>query len=178
MQLIYVRQPDFPNSLLCGIRIGELNYHRSPSDEWVPSIPPAPDPAVSICSASMPWMVSHPSDNLTRNGTQGFAPECNELLKLTIMLSADRLGLTIWYLSGVRIAQHVPTCSVRQPPCPHVLLMDTLEEMGFHLSDPNIWTKRQGEDFEFIYVYADDLLVFSKDPMDLLDSLKARIKME
>ena len=52
--------------------------------------------------------------------------------------------------------------------CWHDKLFDTLQHMGFQLSkaDPDIWMKPtdDGQAYEYIAVYVDDLCVASKDP--------------
>ena len=46
--------------------------------------------------------------------------------------------------------------------------------MGFRPSkaDFDLWMKKQGDHYEYVATYVDDVLVFSKDPMTILDEIK------
>ena len=46
--------------------------------------------------------------------------------------------------------------------------------MGYMPSkpDPNLWIKDVGTHYEYIATYVDDILIWSKDPMQIIDTLK------
>ena len=56
----------------------------------------------------------------------------------------------------------------------HEHLADTLRNLGFHQSraDANFWIRDQGEHYEYLASFVDDVLVWSKDPMAVMDALK------
>ena len=56
----------------------------------------------------------------------------------------------------------------------HEALSETLQLIGFHPSkaDPDLWMRDAGGHWEYIAVYSDDLLVFSKDPVKILRGLE------
>ena len=53
-------------------------------------------------------------------------------------------------------------------------LSATLRKMGFLPSraDHDLWMRRRGDHYEYIATYVDDLLVFSKRPMEIIDTVK------
>ena len=66
--------------------------------------------------------------------------------------------------------------------CWHVKLFDTLQLMGFQPSkaDPDIWMKPtdDGQAYEYIAAYVDDLCVVSKDPGKIFQTLKNKYKFK
>ena len=48
----------------------------------------------------------------------------------------------------------------------HEKFSDTLRDMRFHISkgDPDIWMRKNGDIWEYIAVYVDDLAIAAKDP--------------
>ena len=56
----------------------------------------------------------------------------------------------------------------------HEALSETLHLLGFQLSkaDPDLWLRDAGDHWEYIAVYSDDLLVFSRDPVKILRGLE------
>ena len=56
----------------------------------------------------------------------------------------------------------------------HEVLSDKLRALGFVLSkaDSNLWMKDMGTHYEYIATYVDDLLVWSKHPHQIFESLK------
>ena len=66
--------------------------------------------------------------------------------------------------------------------CWHDKLFDTLHHMGFQPSkaDPDIWMKTtdDGQAYEYIAVYVDDLCVASKDPGKIFQTLKNKYKLK
>ena len=56
----------------------------------------------------------------------------------------------------------------------HERLVDTLRDMGFTQSkaDSDVWMRRNGDLYEYIAVYTDDLLIGSKDPKKITDTLE------
>ena len=64
--------------------------------------------------------------------------------------------------------------------CWHDKLFDILHQMGFKLSkaDPDIWmnSSKDGNHYEYIAVYVDDLAICMKDPKALSDTLKEKHK--
>ena len=57
----------------------------------------------------------------------------------------------------------------------HEALGSTLHLIGFSPSraDPDLWIRDAGDHYEYIAIYSDDLLVFSKDPIKILKGLEA-----
>ena len=57
----------------------------------------------------------------------------------------------------------------------HEALSDKLRLLGFKPSkaDPDLWIRDAGDHYEYIAVYSDDLLVFSKQPIAILKGLEA-----
>ena len=55
----------------------------------------------------------------------------------------------------------------------HKRLANTLRDLGFRQSyaDPDVWMRDNGETWDYVCVYVDDLLVAMKDPMWLMDKL-------
>jgi len=64
--------------------------------------------------------------------------------------------------------------------CWHAQLVDDLMSMGFIPSKANIdlWMRKQKDHYEYIAVFVDDLLVFSKKPGEILATLKKRTGYE
>ena len=58
----------------------------------------------------------------------------------------------------------------------HDKLFDVLEGMGFTPSkaEPDIWMRDMGDHYEYLAVYVDDLLIASKNPQKIIDSLLAK----
>ena len=56
----------------------------------------------------------------------------------------------------------------------HEKLAETLRNMGFKLSkaDHDLWMRDVDTHYEYIATYVDDLLVFSKNPMDIIGNIK------
>ena len=56
----------------------------------------------------------------------------------------------------------------------HEALSETLRLIGFQPSkaDPDLWIRDAGGHWEYIAVYSDDLLVFSKEPIKILRGLE------
>ena len=56
----------------------------------------------------------------------------------------------------------------------HESLSSKLRQMGFHPSkaDFDLWMKKQGDHYEYIATYVDDLLVFSKNHMKIIEEIK------
>ena len=56
----------------------------------------------------------------------------------------------------------------------HEPLSSKLRKMDFHPSkaDFDLWMKQNGDHYEYIATYVDDLLVFSKDPMKIIEEIK------
>ena len=54
--------------------------------------------------------------------------------------------------------------------CFHDELSSTLRRLGFVLSkaDYNLWTRKVNDHYEYIATWVDDLLVFSKNPMEII----------
>ena len=55
----------------------------------------------------------------------------------------------------------------------HERLADTLRDMGYFIckADPDVWLKDCGTHYEYVCVYVDDLMVFSKNPQTFFDEL-------
>ena len=62
----------------------------------------------------------------------------------------------------------------------HEVLSDTLRQMGWSPSyaDPNVWIKDIGTHYEYICTWVDDLLIFSKNPMDIIRTLEKRYTLK
>ena len=55
----------------------------------------------------------------------------------------------------------------------HERFSDTLRDMGFEISkaDPDVWMRKNGNVWEYIAVYVDDLAIAAKDPKSICDRL-------
>ena len=66
--------------------------------------------------------------------------------------------------------------------CGHDKLFDILHQIGFKPSkaDPDIWMKpsKEGNHYEFITVYVDDLAICMEDPKAFCDNLKEKYKLK
>ena len=62
----------------------------------------------------------------------------------------------------------------------HEHLSDNLRKMGYIPSraDPNLFYKDKGDHYEYLSSYVDDILVWSKDPMAVMDILKGLYTMK
>jgi Reverse transcriptase (RNA-dependent DNA polymerase) len=62
----------------------------------------------------------------------------------------------------------------------HERLSDCLREMGFQASwaEPDIWMRQNGEIYEYIAVYVDDLAIAAKDPMSIVNVLTNKYKFK
>ena len=60
--------------------------------------------------------------------------------------------------------------------CWHDRLHDVLRDMGFFPSkaEEDIWMRDQGDHYEYIAVYVDDLMIASKDPKGIIDALTSK----
>jgi len=60
----------------------------------------------------------------------------------------------------------------------HERFADTLRDMGFFISraDGDVWMRKNGQVYEYIAVYVDDLAIAAKDPKSLCDELTTRYK--
>ena len=56
----------------------------------------------------------------------------------------------------------------------HERFADCLRDMGFEpsKSEPDIWMRRNGDIYEYIAVYVDDLAIAAKDPLDIVNVLR------
>ncbi len=56
----------------------------------------------------------------------------------------------------------------------HEHLSNKLRQMGYSPSraDPDFWMKKVGDRYEYIAAYVDDVLVFGRDPMTVIEELK------
>ena len=56
----------------------------------------------------------------------------------------------------------------------HETLSTKLRSMGYtpSLADPDFWMKDQGDHYEYIATYVDDVLAFGRDPMSTINELK------
>ena len=56
----------------------------------------------------------------------------------------------------------------------HDELSSTLRRLGFVPSkaDYNLWMRKKDDHYEYITMWVDDLLVFSKNPMKIIDRVK------
>ena len=59
--------------------------------------------------------------------------------------------------------------------CWHDRLFEVLKGMGFFPSkaEPDIWMRKQGDHYEYIACYVDDLLIASRNPQSIIDELTA-----
>ena len=62
----------------------------------------------------------------------------------------------------------------------HDNLAATLRKMKFVPSkaDNDLWMRRNGDHYEYIATYVDDLLVFSKKPMDIIDNIRKTYELK
>ena len=62
----------------------------------------------------------------------------------------------------------------------HEVLSDTLRQMGWSPSyaDPNVWIKDCGTHYEYIATWVDDLLIFSKNAMEIIKQLEKRYELK
>ena len=62
----------------------------------------------------------------------------------------------------------------------HDNLASTLRKMNFIPSkaDNDLWMRRKGDHYEYIATYVDDLLVFSKRPMDIIDTIRKTYELK
>lgn len=62
----------------------------------------------------------------------------------------------------------------------HDNLAATLRKMNFLPSkaDNDLWMRRKGDHYEYIATYVDDLLVFSKRPMDIIDTIRKTYELK
>jgi len=60
----------------------------------------------------------------------------------------------------------------------HERLADCLRDMGFEpcKAEPDIWMRCNGEVYEYIATYVDDLAVAAKDPKSIIAALKDKLK--
>jgi Reverse transcriptase (RNA-dependent DNA polymerase) len=60
--------------------------------------------------------------------------------------------------------------------CWHDKLHDVLKDLGFFPSkaEEDIWMRDKGDHYEYLAVYVDDLLIASKDPQAIIDSLTSK----
>ena len=58
----------------------------------------------------------------------------------------------------------------------HERLADTLRDLGFFPSyaDPDVWMRENGDTWDYVCVYVDDLLCAMKDPKSLMDKLQSK----
>ena len=56
----------------------------------------------------------------------------------------------------------------------HKHLGDIIQSLGFRLSkaDPNFWIQDKRDHYEYLASYVNDILVWSKDPMAVMEDLK------
>jgi hypothetical protein len=62
----------------------------------------------------------------------------------------------------------------------HERFADCLTDMGFKpsKSEPDIWMRKNGEIYEYIAVYVDDLAIAAKDPLTIIDTLTGKHKFK
>ena len=62
----------------------------------------------------------------------------------------------------------------------HERFADCLREMGFTAckAEPDIWMRKNGEIYEYIAVYVDDLAVAAKDPASIVETLQEKYKFK
>ena len=55
----------------------------------------------------------------------------------------------------------------------HEKFSDTLRDMGFYISkgDPDVWMRKNGDIWEYIAVYVDDLAIAARDPKSICERL-------
>ena len=60
----------------------------------------------------------------------------------------------------------------------HERFANTLREMDFEVSkaDPDVWMRLNGEVWEYIAVYVDDLCIAAKNPQEICDTLTQKYK--
>ena len=60
----------------------------------------------------------------------------------------------------------------------HERFADTLREMNFEISkaDPDVWMRLNGDVWEYIAVYVDDLCIAAKNPQEICDTLTGKYK--
>ena len=56
----------------------------------------------------------------------------------------------------------------------HQKFSDNLRDMGFRFchADSDLWMRDRGDHYEYIAVMVDDLLIFSKEPLSIIEPLK------
>lgn len=59
-----------------------------------------------------------------------------------------------------------------------VRLTDVLREMGYFSckAEPDIWMKRNGDHYNYISVYVDDILIVTEDPASIVSTLMDKYK--
>ena len=64
--------------------------------------------------------------------------------------------------------------------CWHECFVDCLHDMGFSPSkaEPDIWMRRNGDVYEYIGVYVDDLTIVAKNPKEIVDVLETKYKFK
>ena len=62
----------------------------------------------------------------------------------------------------------------------HDKLASSLRQMGFKpcKADYDLWMREKGDHYEYIVVYVDDLLVFSKDAMSIIDTIRKEYELK
>jgi Reverse transcriptase (RNA-dependent DNA polymerase) len=62
----------------------------------------------------------------------------------------------------------------------HEKLYDTLRDMGFVPSkaDSDVWMRKDGDFYEYIAVYADDLAIASRNPKKIVETLESAYKFK
>ena len=62
----------------------------------------------------------------------------------------------------------------------HDKLASSLRKMGFVPSkaDYDLWMRRNGDHYEYIATWVDDLLVFSKKPMEIIETIKESYELK
>ena len=62
----------------------------------------------------------------------------------------------------------------------HDRFADCLRDMGFEPSkaEPDIWMRRNGDVYEYIGVYVDDLAIVAKDPREIVNVLEGKYKFK
>ena len=60
----------------------------------------------------------------------------------------------------------------------HEKFSDTLRDLGFEpcKAEPDIWLRRNGDIYEYIAIYINDLVIVTKDPEGLCDLLVSKYK--
>jgi Reverse transcriptase (RNA-dependent DNA polymerase) len=61
----------------------------------------------------------------------------------------------------------------------HDHFADILHDLGFHpcRAEPDIWMRQNGDIYEYIGVYVDDLAIVAKDPQKIIDALTEQHKL-